>query len=324
MASKIVSETGFCNRIPGFHGKLPAKARFLSFGCHGQAVCSGLAPVSSPKNVMPEGHTVHRIAQDHSKTFVNQKMIVLSPQGRFEQEAKKISGRHLIAAEAFGKHLIYFWGTKTKVPNVKTNPSAIMHVHLGLYGKFRLHKNPPPDPRGAVRVRMVGYEKAFDLNGPNCCELLDKAGFQKLKDRIGADPLRNDADVERAWQKIYKSRRAIGGLLLDQSVIAGVGNIYRAEILFILGIHPETKGNELSREQFDDLWKLTVKLLQVGLKYNRIITVDRSDVDKPLSRLSRYERLRVYKKNRCSGCGHRVKCWDVANRKMYACEKCQR
>ena len=137
---------------------------------------------------MPEGHTVHRIARDHTKTFASQKMIVDSPQGRFADEAKKLCGRHLIRAEAFGKHLIYQWGTKTKEPTAKTRPSAIMHVHLGLYGKFRWHKNPPPDPRGAVRVRMVGYERAFDLNGPNTCRLLAKDDFQKLTDRIGADP----------------------------------------------------------------------------------------------------------------------------------------
>ena len=272
---------------------------------------------------MPEGHTVHRTARDHAKMFAKQKMIVLSPQGRFSDEAKKLSGRHLIGAEAFGKHLIYLWGTKSKVPNANAKPSAIMHVHLGLYGKFRLHENPPPDPRGAVRVRMIGYDRSFDLNGPNCCELLDKAGFQKLKDRIGPDPLRNDADPERAWERITKSRKAIGGLLLDQSVIGGVGNIYRAEILFKLGIHPEIKGNELSREQFDEIWALTVRLLEVGLKYNRIITVDREQVDKPLSRLTRFERLLIYKKSRCSDCGQRVKCWEVANRKMYACESCQ-
>lgn len=283
-----------------------------------------VSSISAENFSMPEGHSVHRIARDHSKLFARQKMIVTSPQGRFLEEAKKLSGRHLVAAEAFGKHLIYLWGTKSKVPTENATPAAIMHVHLGLYGKFRLHPNPAPDPRGAVRVRMIGYEKAFDLNGPNCCELLDKEAFRQLKDRIGPDPLRDDANPERAWQRITKSRKAIAGLLLDQSVIGGIGNIFRAEILFKLRIHPETRGNELSREQFDSLWALTVRLLEVGLKYNRIITVDREDVDKPLSRLSRFERLLVYKKNRCSTCGQRVKCWEVASRKMYACEACQR
>ena len=108
---------------------------------------------------MPEGHTLHRIARDHSKWFGGQKLIVFSPQGRFEEEAEQLSGRTLSKAEAFGKHLIYRFGKK------------IMHVHLGLYGKFRLHKNPAPDPRGAVRVRMVGDSRSFDLNGPNSCQL---------------------------------------------------------------------------------------------------------------------------------------------------------
>ncbi len=273
---------------------------------------------------MPEGHTVHRIARDHTQTFARQKMIVASPQGRFECQAKKLSGRHLIAAEAFGKHLIYLWGTSTREPTEEAKPASIMHVHLGLYGKFRFHKNPPPEPRGAVRVRMIGYERAFDLNGPNTCELLSKDDFEKLKNRIGADPLRSDADPELAWLKITKSRKTIGGLLLDQSIIAGIGNIYRAEILFLLGIHPEIKGNELSRETFDTIWTLTVKLLEIGLKYNKIITVQREDVDKPLSRLGRGERLLVYKKTRCTRCGNRIRQWEVAARKMYACEKCQR
>ena len=272
---------------------------------------------------MPEGHTVHRIARDHTQAFAGQQMIVTSPQGRFESESKKLSGRHLIAAEAFGKHLIYLWGTKSKPGGDSRKPAAIMHVHLGLYGKFRLHKNPAPDPRGAVRVRMIGAEKAFDLNGPNTCKLLSKADFTTLQNRIGPDALRNDADPELAWAKITKSRKAIGGLLLDQSVIAGIGNIYRAEILFLLNIHPEVKGNELTRAQFDDIWALSVKLLQIGFKYNRIITVDRASVDKPLSRLSRGERLLVYKKTRCTNCGNRIRCWEVAARKMYACESCQ-
>jgi len=199
-----------------------------------------------------------------------------------------------------------------------------MHVHLGLYGKFRLHKNPAPEPRGAVRVRMVGQQKAFDLNGPNCCELLDRDAFSTLRNRLGQDPLRSDADPEIAWSRISKSRRAIGALLLDQSVIAGLGNIYRAEILWLTGIHPERRGVDIERKEFDTVWKLSESLLAIGLKYNRIITVDRKTVDKPLSRLNRHQRLNIYKKSCCSGCGRRVRWWEVGARKMYACEKCQK
>ena len=125
------------------------------------------------------------------------------------------------------------------------------------------------------------------------------------------------------WNRIHRSRAAIGTLLLNQSVIAGLGNIYRAEILFLLGIHPEQSGSSLSREQFDELWRRCVDLLQIGMKYNRIITVDPAEIGKPASRLKRDERLLVYKKIRCVRCSKKVRKWTLGARTMYACETCQ-
>lgn len=261
---------------------------------------------------MPEGHTIHRIARDHQKWFAGSKVALLSPQGRFADEAENLSGRKLTRVSARGKHLFYHWGKQ-----------KIVHVHLGLYGKFRLHKNPAPEPRGAVRIRMIGSERTFDLNGPNRCELIDSKAHQSILDRLGEDPLDPDASAETVWKKVNKSRSAIGTLLLNQSVIAGVGNVYRAEIMFLLGIHPEMPANQLTRDQFDRMWNLTVSLLQTGVKYNRIITVDRKSVDKPLSRLTGKERLLIYKKKTCRQCSSDVKTWELGNRKIYACVKCQ-
>jgi endonuclease-8 len=147
---------------------------------------------------MPEGHTIHRLAADHHRDFVGQSLSVSSPQGRFTAGARKLSGRTLTAVAAHGKHLLYDWEGNT------------LHVHLGLYGKFRRHKSPPPEPRGAVRLRVIGEEKAFDLNGPTACELLTKQGVRALLDRLGADPLRDDADPDKAWDRISRTRLPIG------------------------------------------------------------------------------------------------------------------
>ena len=261
---------------------------------------------------MPEGHTIHRLARDHQQWFAGQKMGVSSPQGRFEEESQILSGKKLLQVSAHGKHLFYHW-----------TRGQIIHVHLGLYGKFRIHKNPAPEPRGAVRLRMIGQERTFDLNGPNCCELIAKKDYADIIDRLGQDPLNEDADPEIVWQRCTRSRSAIGSLLLNQSVIAGVGNVYRAEILFLLGIHPSTPANELDRETFDQLWNLTVELLNIGVKYNRIITVTRTQSGKPLSRLNGRERLHIYKKAACPKCDSPVKTWQLSNRKIYACVKCQ-
>ena len=59
---------------------------------------------------------------------------------------------------------------------------------------------------------------------------------------LGPDPLRRDADPSGSSTPCSASRKPIGALLLDQSVIAGIGNVYRAELLYLAGIHPDRPG----------------------------------------------------------------------------------
>ncbi|QDT70167.1 Endonuclease 8 1 [Planctomycetes bacterium MalM25] len=272
---------------------------------------------------MPEGHTLHRLARDHGKLFVGERLAARSPQGRFADEAKRLSGRELLSVEAVGKHLFYRWG-----PNGRSKSETRLHIHLGLYGKFRLHTKRDaegawPEPRGAVRLRVEGDDATFDLNGPNTCELIDEAAYRHHVERLGPDPLRKDADPERAWSKIERSRSSIGGLLMNQEVIAGVGNIYRCEALHLLGIHPDRPGKEVGRNEFDRLWALLVDLMKLGVKHNRIIIADAGQFGKTPGRLTRDERLRIYKKPNCPVCGAAIDQWKIAGRKVYACGVCQ-
>lgn len=261
---------------------------------------------------MPEGHTIHRLAHDHRRDYVGQKLGVSSPQGRFAHEAGLLNGDRLVETDARGKHLFHRWES-----------GRIVHVHLGLYGKFRRHKSPPPEPRGAVRMRVVGERKAFDLVGPNCCELMTQDEEDRLIARLGQDPLRADADPEIVWQRLRRSRAAIGTLLLNQSIIAGVGNVYRADVLFDQRISPERSGRDLSREEFDSLWNRLCEFLAVGVRYNRIITADAEEVGRTRGRMRKGERLLIYKKDLCPECAGPVDCWELGNRWMYACPTCQ-
>ncbi len=261
---------------------------------------------------MPEGHTIHRLARDHTRDLVGQTLAVSSPQGRFADGAKRLHGRVLESVEAHGKHLCYHWSGGKR-----------LHIHLGLYGKFRRHRLPAPPPRGQVRLRVLGEEVGFDLNGPNACELLTRTEWQRLQTRLGADPLRKDSDPDAVWNRIGRSRAAIGSLLLNQAVIAGVGNVYRSEVLFLLGIHPETPGNGLTRHQFAALWSKIESLLKIGVRYNRIIIAEPDDVGKPRSRMNREERLLVYKRKYCTRCDSEIASWLLGSRKIYACPTCQ-
>lgn len=212
---------------------------------------------------MPEGHTIHRAARDHRRILAGRSLRVSSPQGRFSAGADHLDGRACLDVEAYGKHLVY-----------RFDGEDYLHVHLGLFGRVRKRKLPAPDPVGAVRVRLEGDTHLVDINGPAICEALDVDGFEALKGRIGPDVLREDADPERAFTRISRSRTSIGRLIMNQAVMAGIGNIYRTEILWRQGIHPHRFGREITREEFEAIWTDAVHLLEIGVRKNAIVTID--------------------------------------------------
>ncbi|HEY2202846.1 MAG TPA: DNA-formamidopyrimidine glycosylase family protein, partial [Pseudonocardia sp.] len=204
---------------------------------------------------MPEGHTLHRLARLHQRRFGRKPVEVSSPQGRFATSAEVVDGRVLERAEAHGKHLFHRYG-----------PDLVVHVHLGLYGTFTQNSLPAEPPRGQVRMRMVGGTEYADLRGPTACELIDDDEADRIRARLGPDPLRTDADPDRAWTRVSRSRTPLAVLLMNQDVISGVGNVYRAEVLFRQGLDPMLSGRELRREQWDDLWLDLVALMRSGVR----------------------------------------------------------
>ena len=257
---------------------------------------------------MPEGHTLHRLARDQGGDLVGHRVAASSPQGRFADGAATLDGRTLLRADAWGKHLVH-----------RYEGDVLLHVHLGLYGKFTPHPLPPPEPRGALRLRLVGPTRAWDLRGATACELFDDADLAALVARLGPDPIRRDADPERAWAALRRRRSPIGQALMDQSVLAGVGNVYRAEVLHAFRLHPLVPCAAVDRATFGAIWSWLVEALRRGVKERRIITVDPKELGKPRSRLTRAESTYVYRQERCLRCGAPVERFDLAGRWAYAC-----
>ncbi len=264
---------------------------------------------------MPEGHTIHRHARLHRKHLAGHEVAVSSPQGRFATGAELLDGQRLDDVEAHGKHLFYEW-----------RGGEILHVHLGLVGRFRTHKADPPLPTAGTRLAMQANGTTIYLAGPMTCELIDHDEKDAIHAKLGPDPLREGKQGLGDFAEALGRRRIpIGAALLDQSVVAGIGNVYRAEALFLEGIHPDTPARDLSDEQVASLWRTLVEQLRLGEKAGRIVTVTPEDAG--VERRSQIKRGRLYAYKRagrpCRRCGTPIERWQVAGRKMWACPACQ-
>lgn len=270
---------------------------------------------------MPEGHTLHRIARRQQRFFGGQTVRVTSPQGRFAAQAALLDGLVFAKAEAWGKHLIQHYRTRGRPAS-----RHIVHIHLGLYGTFTEAPMPMGPPTGQVRMRIEGADHGTDLRGPTACELFTPADLEDLVARLGPDPLRRDADPSRACAAIRRSRRPVGALLMDQRVLAGVGNVYRAEVLFRAGIDPYREGRRLDDVEFERVWLDLVSLMRIGVRRGRMHVVRPEHDHGAPSYAPDRPRTYVYRRagESCRVCGTTVRTAELDGRNLFWCPVCQR
>jgi endonuclease-8 len=273
---------------------------------------------------MPEGHTLFALARDLDGAFRGTQPRASSPQGRFAAGAALLSGRTFVHATSWGKHLF-----------AEFDGDAWLHVHLGLIGTFTIDQVPYAGELpvvGQVRLRLATDEHVADLRGPNLCAVITPEQVEAVRSRLGPDPLRPDPDPDLAWRRISRSSKGVGELLMDQSVLAGVGNVYRCEVLFRQRVDPFRPGKEIRRSTWDAIWLDLVELLPLGVATGRIVTV-REQVEEVQAAVQAgtVERLQertsyVYRRNGepCLVCGSRIRTQAVAGRNLYWCGRCQR
>lgn len=245
--------------------------------------------------------------------FAGRVVQVSSPQGRFTPGASRVDATTLDRVDAHGKHLFLGFAEQW------------VHIHLGLFGRVTIADGPAPDPRGAIRLRLVSDSGFLDLRGPTACQLIDDTGKQALHDRLGADPLRRDADPAHAFERLRRRRLALGAVLLDQSVVAGIGNVYRAELLHRAALSPHREARALGEHEWVGLWDDAVRQLRAGARSGRIVTTEREHREQPSGRARRLDAYYVYQRAGmpCRRCGSTVLADELAARTVYWCPSCQ-
>ncbi|GGF39725.1 Fpg/Nei family DNA glycosylase [Subtercola lobariae] len=300
---------------------------------------------------MPEGHSVHRIALQFERDFVGHPIAVSSPQGRFAAGAAELDGTRMLEARAVGKQMF-----------LRFEHDRWLRIHLGIYGAWdffgiispitaesealgsigapRLRRAVrmseteqakdvdletfPPEPVGAVRVRLATDDSVADLRGPTMCEVINPQQLAEVVDRLGPDPATDDSPEaeERFVTRLRKKPTAVGQLLMDQSVVSGIGNVYRAEMLFRARLNPHTPGKQVTEEQARGLWRDWVYLLDLGIRTGQMLTMDGLDpAAQELALANREDRHWVYKREGlpCRVCGTNILMEMMAARKLYWC-----
>ena len=186
----------------------------------------------------------------------------------------------------------------------------------------------PPEPIGAVRVRLLTDATCADLRGPTACDMLTPDEVQAVIAKLGPDPLveTGRAAEDRFTATVLKKPTPICLLLMDQSVVSGIGNVYRAEMLFRARLNPHIPGRDLPEATVRALWKDWVKLLKIGVKNGQMMTMDglsKSAYDGAMA--SRADRHWVYHRTGlpCRVCGTSILMEEIGGRKLYWCPVCQ-
>ena len=265
---------------------------------------------------MPEGHSIHRVANTFRSEYLDSKVKIFSPQGRFESDAKLVSGRRLVESTAVGKQLFLSFDNELTI-----------RIHLGIFGKWNFYKVPvsrAPEIWGQVRARFGAAQVSADLRGPTVCEVIDQNAVNLVLERLGPDPLNPDpsgAEALKFVSKVKNSKAPIGAALMNQTVVSGIGNVYRAELLFRAGLNPKTPGLQLTEEQILAIWDDSVKLMRVGVKKGVMLTRDEYLTGRVLVK----DRYFVYKREGlpCRVCSKKVLVEEFFARKLYFCPKCQ-
>ncbi|GAA3017060.1 Fpg/Nei family DNA glycosylase [Microbacterium aurantiacum] len=331
---------------------------------------------------MPEGHSVHRIARQFARNFVDQTVGASSPQGRFADGAALVDGRRMTTVRAVGKQMF-----------AEFTDDVWLRVHLGMYGAWdfageieadptiaaangrmgqtnqrgvpmeepildeagenslasigaprraRVHVRMseqttgladgdadfPPPVVGQVRLRLLTERTCADLRGPTACRIQDPDEVLASIAKLGPDPLVGDPREGEDRFVAVASRKptAIGLVLMDQAVVSGIGNVYRAELLFRARLNPHTPARDVPVELLRELWRDWARLLAIGVETGQMMTMDDlSPEDHRRAMAHRDDRHWVYHRAGlpCRVCGTNVVVEEAAGRKLYWCPSCQ-
>ncbi len=186
---------------------------------------------------MPEGDTVWRTARHLDRALSGS--VLLESQFRVPALATlDLSGRRVVETVARGKHLLTRMGDN---PADSSTSAVTLHTHLKMEGSWHLYRDGSPWRRPAHQARVVLRVEGWSAVGFSLgiVEMVGRDAEPEMVGHLGPDLLGPDWDPDEALRRLRSlPGRPVGEALLDQRILAGIGNMYKSELCFLLGVSP--------------------------------------------------------------------------------------
>ncbi|MEW6583094.1 MAG: DNA-formamidopyrimidine glycosylase family protein, partial [Actinomycetota bacterium] len=254
---------------------------------------------------MPEGHITHRNARRLAAALTGRALTVEAPEPRLAAQRipERLEGRRVTAVDAAGKHLL-----------VRFDDGAVLHSHLGMVGSWRVVAAADDLPRRGLWLVLRTEDHAVaQYRGPHLRLVAPGAPLPAVA-VLGPDLLSPDVDPAEATAAALARvdpARAVGEAILDQRVVAGVGNVYRCETLFLCGIDPWRTVGSLTAEERRLVGSTAARLLAQAAR------------DTGAARPAMWVYRRAGRPCRRCGTPIRSRGQGDANRTAYWCPACQ-
>lgn len=264
---------------------------------------------------MPELPEVETIVQG-LKTTVGQRRIeevrIYDPKVRKMLAGEHITDKQIINIRRRGKYIIFGLGE-----------GLDLIIHLRMSGRLLYQQNEPQSNRWIRAV--IKLDNGFLIfQDRRRLGIIELARFHDLDRRLGVEPLRPEFDLDYLRQNLAASRRPIKIFLMDQTIIAGIGNIYAQEILFAAGIDPQREAWSLNDDEIERLAKAVKNTLTLAIRHQGTTVSDFQNADATEGGFQNL--LKVYGRENepCLVCQTPVKRIKQQSRTTYFCETCQK
>ena len=265
---------------------------------------------------MPEGDSIFKVAARLRPALVGKPLSRLEL--REQGAVSSLVGHTVERIDAHGKHMFVY-----------IEPRKVLHVHLGMNGRWRAfpggaHRRFPPGAALAILGTgddaFVCFRAAFARLRP-----IDDPIVRRALESLGPDLLAPDFDLDRAVRRsLAASEGSVAEVITDQRVVAGIGNVYKSEVLFLCGIHPLTPAAELSVPQWGKIYRCAAELMTANLIPGRRSSTATHKAARHPEGVARYwvYRRRAAPCHRCKTPIERSVDGDMA-RSTYWCTRCQ-